>query len=299
MSRVYISVVALFLLSMSVAAPAEGQELACRVQIDDSQLSGSDFSYLQDLQRQVEEYLNTRSWTNDRFLPQERISCSMQIIMQESMGLSEFRARLIVTARRPIHGTSQSTIVVRISDSNWRFEYSRGTSLNYDLDQYNPLTSVLDFYAYLILGYDYDSFSALGGTEYFEQARRVADQAEGTGDPGWSSLGGQRNRTRLITNLLDSRHRPLRHAYYTYHLKGLDRFVTETEEARKQVLGALETLRKLDQNLSQSYALDLFFSAKYEELAALFADSNVDSQAHNLLVQVDPAHSTTYNQLVE
>ncbi len=299
MGRVLLSISLLFLLSLTGVSPASGQELACRVQVDDSQLSGSDYSYLDNLERQVQEYLNTRSWTDDRFLPQERISCSMQIVIQESLGLSEFRARLIVTARRPIHGTSQSTIVVRINDPEWEFEYSRGTSLNYDLDQYNALTSVIDFYAFILLGYDYDTFSALGGTEHFEQARSVADQAESSGDPGWSSMGGQRNRSRLITNLLDSRHRALRRIYYTYHLEGLDRFVTETEEARKQVLGALETLRELDQQLTRSYALDLFFSAKYEELAAFFAGSNMDSQAHDLLVQMDPSHSSTYNEILE
>lgn len=291
---------ALFLVvSLLLAPPALGQELACRVQIDDSRISGSDFDFLDDLQRQVEEYLNDRDWTEDQFLPQERISCSVQILFQEAVSLSEFRARLIVTSRRPIHGTSQSTVVMRVNDSDWRFEYSRGTSLNHDLDRYNALTSVLDFYAYLILGYDYDTFSELGGTEHFEQARRVADRAEGVGDPGWSSLGGERNRVQLITNLLDSRHRPLRRVYYRYHLEGLDQFVHETETARQEVLDVLETLRELNRNLSRSYPLDLFFSAKYEELTALFADSDVSSEAHNLLVQMDPSHSTEYSELVQ
>lgn len=298
MSRVIVCLL-IFQGTLFLAGPALGQELACRVQVDHSQLSGSDFSYLDDLQRQAEEYINTRTWTDDQFLPKERISCSLQMIIQESVGLSEFRARLIVTARRPIYGTSQSTTVVRINDPEWRFEYSRGASLNHDLNRYDALTSVLDFYAYLILGYDYDTFSELGGTEYFERARRIADLAEGTGDPGWSTLGGDRNRAQLITNLLDSRHRSLRRVYYRYHLEGLDQFVSEPEQARREILAVLESLREINRNLSRSYALDLFFSAKYEELTALFADSNVDSQAHNLLVQIDPSHSSEYNALVE
>lgn len=269
------------------------------MQLDDSQLSGSDFSFLEDLQRRAEEYLNTQAWTDDQFLPQERISCSVQIVILESISLSEFQARLIVTARRPIHGTSQSTVVMRVNDPEWQFEYSRGTSLNHDLNRYDPLTSVLDFYAYLMLGYDYDTFSALGGTEHFEQARRIADRAEGNGDPGWSTMAGQRNRNHLISDLLDSRHRPLRRAYYRYHLQGLDRFVSETEEARQNVFEVMESLQELNRDLSRSYALDLFFAAKYEELTALFLDSNLESQAHNLLVQVDPSHSSEYNELVQ
>lgn len=294
------SVGLLLLAAVLTVVPAFGQELDCRVQVDISQLSGSEFSFLEeDLEPDIREYLNARNWTEDDYRAYERISCSMQIIILESISLSEFRARLVVTSRRPIYGTSQSTVVMRVNDSNWEFEYGRGTSLNYDLNRYNSLTSVLDFYANLILGYDYDTFSPLGGTPYFERARTVADQAEGAGGAGWSSIGTEQNRAQLISNLLDQRHQPLRRAYYNYHLNGLDRFVEETEAARKSMLEVLRTLSELNQQLSRSYALDLFFSTKYEELTAFFANSDVSSQAHDLLMQIDPSHSTEYNKLVE
>lgn len=287
------------LVALTAASPATGQELDCRVQIDRSQLSGSDFSFLEDLQRQVEEYLNARSWTDDQFQSYERISCSLQIVFLESISLSEFRTRLVVTVRRPIYGTSQSTVVARINDPEWQFEYGRGTSLPFDLDRYNSLTSLLDFYAYLILGYDYDTFSPLGGTPHFEEARAVAGQAEGSGDPGWSSVGTQRNRAQLISDLLSERHQPLRRASYQYHRKGLDRFLKAPEAARKTVLEALRTLEKLNRNLSRSYPLDLFFATKSQELTALFANSGQSSQAHSLLTNIDPAHSSEYSKLVE
>jgi hypothetical protein len=292
--------IALFL-SALLAAPATGQELNCRVQLDDSQLSGaeSEFDFLSDLERKIQEYLNTRSWTDDRFLRHERISCSMQIVVLQSISISEFEARLIVTSQRPIYGTSQSTVVVRINDPEWRFEFGRGSSLNYDLDRYDSLTSVLDFYAYMILGYDYDTFSLLGGTPYFEQARAVADQAEGSGDPGWSSVSTQQNRVELLSDLLDQRHEPLRRVYYRYHRKGLDQFVSETETARTEMLEVLKTLRKLDRRLSRSYAMNIFFSTKSEELTAFFGGSDLASQAHGLLVQMDPSHSSEYGKLVE
>ncbi|MFB6229704.1 MAG: DUF4835 family protein [Salinibacter sp.] len=288
------------LLAMGIiAGPAVGQELDCRVQVDRSQLSGSEFSFLDDLEQQVQEYLNRRRWTDDQYRPHERISCSMQIVISESVSLSEFKAQLIVTSRRPIYGTAQSTVVLRVNDTSWRFEYSRGKTFRFDLDQYDSLTSVLDFYAYLILGYDYDTFSPLGGTPYFEKARTVSSQAEDTGDPGWSSVGVQQNRAKLISNLLDQRHKALRRVYYKYHRKVLDRFVKETSAARKTALDVLKSLRSLNQKLSGSYALDLFFSTKYEELTALFAKSDLSSRAHSLLVQIDPSHSSEYGKLVE
>ncbi|MCS3860525.1 hypothetical protein GGP86_000273 [Salinibacter ruber] len=287
--------------ALLLASPADGQELRCRVQIDDSQISGaeSEFDFLDDLERQIREYMNQRSWTDDAFLPHERISCSLQIVLQESISLSEFRARLVVTTRRPIYGTSQSSVVARVNDPEWRFEYSRGSSLNHDLDRYDPLTSVLDFYAYLILGYDYDTFSPLGGTPFFDRAQTVADQAEGSGDPGWSSVGTQQTRVQLLSNLRAQRHEPLRRVYYKYHRKGLDRFVQETEAARKTLMEGLRTLRTLRDRLSQSYALNLFFATKNQELTAIFEESDLEGQAQGLLVQMDPSHSSQYNRLAE
>jgi len=279
--------------------PVAAQELSCQVQLDRSQLSGSEFSFLDDLERRIEEYMNTQTWTDEEFLAHEQIVCSMQIIILESISLSEFRSRLVVTTRRPIYGTSQSTTVLRVNDPEWRFEYGRGTSLSFDLEQYNALTSVLDFYAYLILGYDYDTFSELGGTPYFETARRIANRAEGSGDPGWSSVSNQRNRRQLINDLLAQRHQPLRRAYYRYHLQGLDRFVQEPEKARGVVLEVVESLQDLNQTLTGSYPLDLFFATKYQELTAIFADGDLQNRAYNLLTQVDPSHSTEYNKLIQ
>lgn len=280
-------------------SPAQAQELSCRVQIDRSQLGGSEYAFLDDLERRIREYLNNRTWTDDEFRPQERITCSMQIVIQEALSLTEFRARLVVTSRRPIYNTSQSTIVTRINDAQWEFEYGRGRSLSYDIDLYDPLTSVLDFYAYILLGYDYDTFDELGGTPYFERARRIANQAEGEGDPGWSAIGAERSRARLAADLLDQRHQALRRAYYRYHRKGLDRYVSETEAARKQILAALETVQEFNASVTRSYPLDLFFSTKYQELTAAFEGSDRRRQAYNLLSQMDPAHSSEYNQLIE
>lgn len=290
----------LLLLSLlAVGQPSVGQELDCRVQIDRSQLSGSEYAFLDDLERRVEEYMNTQSWTEDQFLPFEQIACSMQIVILEAVSLSEFRARLIVTSRRPIHDTAQSTVVVRLNDPEWQFEYSRGSSLTYDLNRYDPLTSVLDFYAYVMLGYDYDTFSELGGTAHFETARRIADEAKNSGDPGWSTVSSDRNRRQLIDELLAQRHQPLRRAYYQYHRKGLDRFVKAPQEARKDILGVVETLQKVSQSVSASYPLDLFFSTKYQELTAVFTEGELGNRAYNLLTQIDPSHSSEYNKLVQ
>ena len=287
------------LLALGLASTAAAQELDCAVNVDDRALTGNDYDFLDDLEEQIEEYMNERAWTQDRFRDFERIDCDLQVIVTEAPSLTRFRARLVLATRRPIYGTPQFSTVAQFSDSDWEFTYAQGTPLTYRPDRYDPITSLLDFYAYLILGYDYDTFAPLGGTEYFERARTIAERAEGLGAPGWTSFAGDEGRVQLIEGLLDPRYEPLRQAYSAYHLGGLDRFVMETEEAREAVLGVLETLQELDQATRRGYPLDVFFNTKYQELADVFLDSPVAPQAYDLLSEVDPSHLDQYNRLIE
>jgi hypothetical protein len=122
--------------------------------------------------------------------------------------------------------------VLQVNDSEWQFEYAQGTPLTFDVERYNALTSVLDFYAYVMLGYDYDTFSELGGAPHFQKARRIAELAQSQNATGWSAAGDDRNRIALITQLLDPRFVPLRKAYFQYHFGGLDHFVGQKNSTR-------------------------------------------------------------------
>ncbi len=297
---VRLSRVACLLLAVAGWAPgAQAQELSCRVSINFRQLGGSSFTYLNELRQLIGQYLNRNTWTEDRFLPEERIECSMQIIFQEAITLTSFRAQIILTSRRPIYGTSQNTNVLQLNDENWQFDFSQGTPLVFETERYNAMTSVLDFYAYIMLGYDYDTFSELGGQEHFQKARRILELAQARGAIGWDALGGDRGRADLINQLLDSRFEPLRRAYFAYHFYGLDHFISDTQNARLAVFDVLGTMQALDLDLSRQYTIDLFFSTKFQELAAIFEQSQLSAQAYGILIEVDPSHLTQYNSLVE
>ena len=286
-------------LALAFAAPATAQELDCAVSVEHPTLSGNDYEFLDDLQDQIEEYMNERSWTPDRFRDFERIDCNLRVIITEATSLTSFRARLVLATRRPIYGTPQFSTVAQFSDSEWEFTYAQGTPLTYRPERYDPITSLLDFYAFLILGYDYDTFSPLGGQRFFERARAIAERAEALGAAGWTSFAGDEGRVQLIEGLLDPRLAPLRRAYSAYHLGGLDRFVTEAEAAREAVLGVLASLQELDQSTRRGYPLDVFFNTKYQELADVFLDSPVAPQAYDLLSDIDPSHLDQYNRLIE
>ncbi|MFO8231338.1 MAG: DUF4835 family protein [Longimonas sp.] len=284
----------------SVAPISPAQELSCRVQLDYSQISGTDTSVLDDLEDRIEAYLNTRSWTPHRVADSERIGCSLQVIIEDEPSAGDYEARLVVSARRPIFRTAQSSPVLRLNDPKWEFSYSRGESLVHNLNRYDPLASVLDFYAFLILGMDFDTFGERGGTAYLEQSRAIAERARS--DPsstGWESFGSDRSRADFIDELLDSQHRPLRDIMFRYHYDVLDHFVDDPEGAREEAMAVLSDLETLEDRVGSTYVLDHFFSSKFEELAALFRGSSVRQQARRTLTQLDPSHSSTYNNALE
>lgn len=297
--RRLVALTGLVVLSAGFLRPAAAQEFNCTVRVNYQQLEGNIWTFLDELALRIEEYMNRQTWTRDTFREEERIDCSMEVFFEQALSQTSFRARLVVASRRPIYNTTQYSTVFQHIDPAWQFNYAQGAPLVFNLDQYDPLTSVLNFYAYLMLGYDYDTFSENGGTPHFETARRIAERAQSQSHPGWSQVGDDRGRLDLVTQVLDPRFRPLRTAYFDYHLQGLDHFVTDPAAARASVLGVLEAIDALVENVNRLFVIDVFFSAKYQELAAIFDDSQMSTQAYDFLSSLDPAHMSEYNKLVQ
>lgn len=281
-----------------IAGPARAQEFNCNVTVNYQALSGSDYTFLQEMKEKVSEYINKRQWTEDRFEEKERIDCTMSIVFAEALSLTRFRARLVLASRRPIYGTAQQTTVLQISDESLQFEYAQGTPLIYEPDRYHPLTSVLNFYAHLMLGFDYDTFDSQGGQKHFEAARRISDNAQATGAAGWSSIGGDQSKGELITQILDQRFRVLRTLYFDYHYGVLDHFVRDPDDARTKMLNLVQSLVSLREEVSRAYYLDQFFAAKFSEVANVFRSSGQAAQAFDALSKIDPAHMSDYSQMM-
>jgi hypothetical protein len=296
--RQLILLIPMFCLSL-LARPASGQELNCTVSINYQNISGNDYSFLDELGTNIREYINDRRWTEDQYQDFERITCSFLIVITEATTPTQFKARVVVASRRPIYGTVQKTTVSQFNDQEWQFEYNRGTPLFFRPDVYEPITSLINFYAYILLGFDYDSFDDMGGSPHFEQARRIADIASNTGAIGWTSLSGAAGRRDLITQIGDPRFRDLRVAYADYHLRGLDRFVTDSDAAQRTMLDVIIRLEAVADEVQRAYYLDQFFTAKSKEIASAFKGSTMASQAYDTLARLDPSHLSDYSVMLE
>lgn len=285
-------------------APASAQELNCNVDLNRAAITGTEFGFLDEFREEVFRYVNSRAWTDDVFRAEERIDCQVQITFTAAESQTLFNAQLVIQASRPIYGTAQRTTIFRVADNNWAFSYARGQNLIYDPNRFDPLTSVLDFYANLILGYDYDTFEAFGGTRFFERAQRIAELSRATpaGEPGrgWYGQGIEdRARFTLAQELLDPVFAPVRQAQYDYHFTVLDHFLLGHEQAWADAMVTLGALHELYlQNNRRRYVTDVFFGAKYQEIVSLLVDAPQRNEAYALLSEMDSAHIGAYDGLV-
>ncbi|MDX1642183.1 MAG: DUF4835 family protein, partial [Balneolaceae bacterium] len=276
------------------------QEFDCDVTMNDRQISGTSYDYVSELETDLENYINGYRWTNDRYQDHERIRCNLQIVLTGVDENFNYTAEIALTMRRPIYNSNQESLALLFSDNNWRFYYPQNKNLVHDELQFDDLTSFIDFYVYIMLGFDYDSFSELGGTRFYGEAQSVFEIGQNSGSQGWGrSIGAQRNRYGLITDITSPAYEDFRKAIYRYHRFGLDQFTMQPEEARNEVLAALEMIQENKQLTNNNYLFDIFFSSKYTEIVAIFrdADADVRTQAYNILRDVDPAHTSEYEKL--
>jgi hypothetical protein len=279
------------------------QELRCNIQVNSSQIQGTNKQVFQTLQTAIYEFMNNTAWTNHVYTNEERIECNIMITLQDHSG-DEFTGSIQVQSRRPVFNTSYNTTVLNYKDDDLKFNYVEFEPLEFSLNEHRSnLTSVLAYYAYVIIGLDYDTFSLMGGTEYFQKAEQIVNNAQNTPESGWKAFESRRNRYWLIENILNDRYKGVREFLYRYHRLGLD--VMESKEApgRAEIAESLELLQKIYRQKPDPYLFfyDLIMDAKSEELINVFSESFMAEadRAYNILVEIDPTRSDKYKKIKE
>jgi hypothetical protein len=227
------------------------------------------------------------------------------INLNEQIGSDEYKGTIQVQSRRPIFNTSYSTTMLNFLDNNFDFRYLEFTKLEFSENTYtNNLTSVLAFYAYIILGIDYDSFSYLGGTEYFQKAEKILNNAQNATERGWKAYEGNRkNRYWMIENILNDKYRPIREVSYRYHRLGLDIMNEKVIQGRAEIADCMVSLQKVFREKPDPYMffMQIFFDAKNDELVSLFTESFPAEkvQVVNILTEIDNANASKYKLIME
>lgn len=277
------------------------QELNCQVQVLSQQIPGSDKRVFEALQTSIYEFMNNRKWTTDGFKLEERIDCSILINLTGRISTDEFQGTIQIQARRPVYKASYNSVLLNYSDPDFQFKYTESLPLEYNENTFsNNLTAVLGFYANLIIGLDYDSFSLNGGTPYLQKALGIVNTAQNASEAGWKAFESNKNRYWMINNMLDASFVPLRECMYSYHRKGLDVMVSSKDNGRAAIAESIENLKKVHAIKPLSFNMQVFFNAKSDEVINIFSGAYTDEKAKivNILNEIDPTNSNKYQKIL-
>jgi hypothetical protein len=284
---------------------SQAQELNCQVTlVTDAKLEVTtvDKEVLEQLKQVVNDFMNNTQWTKDKFKAEERINCNIQLQISKIPSQGVYEGTMQIQSSRTAFNSSYNTTVFNFQDENISFAYSRNSIISYAPNQYRDnLTSVLAFYAYFIIGMDYDSFGLKDGTTYFNEAQQIVSLAQSSGASGWkSNEQGKRNRYWLVDNVLHQLFEPLRECNYEYHRKGLDKLYENKDAARKAMFDGLNKLTKVIATRPNSTNVLNFVQAKLIELKNLYADAEAKDKNEivNLLKKIDPANASKYMEIL-
>lgn len=291
----------IFILIFCYSSVAIAQELNCQVNVASPQIQGTTEKQIFDqLQKAIFEFMNNTKWTKDNFTTSERIDCSILINITQKLGVDEYKATIQVQSRRPVFKSSYFSPAVNYIDENFTFKFQQFQQLEFNLNTYSTnLTSVLSFYAYIILANDYDTFSNLGGTEYFQKAQIIVANAQSSGEIGWKSQETNKNRYWIPENALQPVFIPIRECMYRYHRLGLDIMFDKPDEGRSEILKSMDLLVGVYKNRPATFIMELFFNAKADEIVNIFSKGLPDEKTKvvQTLTTVDPANTTKWYKI--
>ena len=278
------------------------RELQCQISVVAPQVQNVDKKVFQTMQQTLYEFMNNTKWTSDKYTNNERIDCTILITVSERVSNDQFKGSIQVQSRRPVFGSSYNTPIFTYNDQNFEFKYVEFQPLEFNETGSNPnLSAVLAYYAYIILGMDYDSFGMNGGAQYFAKAQTIVNNMQNASESGWRAFEGTNNRYWLSENMANSAFKPFHTMMYNFHRKGLDIMSKKKEEGISAITESIEELMKVHQEKPGSVLLQTLFYAKADEIVNIYSGAMPDQKVRvvNTLSEIDPANSGKYNKILE
>lgn len=292
-----------FLCCITLFSAIRAQELNCKVSVLGQQITTVDQSIFTNMQQQIFDYMNARSWTQETYAANERIECSIFIHIESSPSQDAYKATITVASSRPVLNSSYITPMLNFIDKDLIFNYSPGQPLEFNANNYNGnLSAVLSFYAYLIIGLDAESFAKGGGTKYFTIAETIMNTVPNNApeSKGWRPFDGIRNRYWIVNNLMSGKYDEYKETMYKYHFLGIDQFYEKPEVARTNITAAIEGLERIARENPNNVLLNMFMQAKSDELTGIFtgAPQNEKTKAVVSLRKIDPSNASKYDKIL-
>ena len=281
----------------------QAQELQVKVNINHSQISGTDVSVFENLQQTLEQFVNERQWTELQFQKNERIQCSFNITVSKYIREeNRFECSALIQANRPVYNSAYASTLYNNKDDNFHFEFKQFDQLNFVEEVVSDqLTALMAYYAYLIIGLDLDSFSPMGGTDVLQRCMHLVNNAQNLGFPGWKSFEDSRNRFAIINDYLDEAMKPLRQLQYDYYRKGLDEMANNAERGRTEITTALEEgLKKAHEDKPLSLLPQIWSDYKRDELVNIYKGKGTQKEKeriYELLMSINASQNSSWDKI--
>ena len=299
----YMRIIVLLPLFFLSTLPLNSQELQAKININHSQIQGTDVSVFENLQQTLEQFVNERQWTPLQFQNNERIQCTFNITVTKYIREeNRFECSALIQANRPVYNTSYSTTLYNNKDDNFHFAFAQFDQLDFTDEVIdNQLTALFAYYAYLIIGINLDSFSPMGGTDILQRCMYLVNNAQDLGFPGWKSFEDSRNRFAIINDYLDESLKPLRQLQYDYYRKGLDEMANNAERGRTEISGALENnLKVAHDNKPLSLLPQIWTDYKKDELINIYKGKGTQKEKErifDLLMSINASQNSAWENI--
>lgn len=284
---------------LAAALSAVAQEFRCQVEVNSQQVEGTSKSVFETLQEAISTYMNETKFSNATFSPNEKIECRVFLTVGEYTD-DRIKGELQLQLSRPVYNSTYTTTLFNFRDTRVEFGYREGEPLVFNESSIDSnLTAILDFYAYLFLAIDFDSFSPKGGQQFYDRATSIVQQAQSLGEIGWRTFEDTKNRSAVLSSYTESGTSGIRDLLYDYHRKGLDEMVTSPDKGRVVITESLKVLQGIAENAPMSVALSLFRDAKLDELVNVYskASSTERETAYDILQPIYPTESERLDKI--
>ena len=281
------------------------QELLAKVTINHNQIQGTDASVFDNLQETLEQFINDRQWTSLQFQKNERIVCNFNItVTKYDQSSNLFSCTALIQANRPVYNSAYTTTLYNNKDNEFNFEFAQFDQLNFNEEQIdNQLTSLIAYYAYLIIGLDLDSFSPMGGEDILQRCLNLVNNAQNLNFSGWKAFENDRNRFAFINDYLEGAMKPFRQFQYDYYRTGLDEMANNVERGRTNITTTIETnLKKVHEDKPLSLLPQIWTDYKKDELSSIYKGKGTQKEkesVYEILFSINASQNDFWSKIKE
>lgn len=301
MKKSFLLILVALLCAFSAVADDEATELNCDVDVNSEKVSATNRDVFNELKQAITDYMNTTKWTNATFGYNEKIYCKIMLTISSwdnATGL--MKGDLQIHSQRPVYNSTYTTGLINFKDPKVEFTFEPGQQLVFsEMEMEDNLTAILNFWAYMIIAVDFDSFELYGGDPYYSRADQIVRLAQSSGESGWKSFEDNNNRSAVLSAFTDNATKPIRQMLYDYHRMGLDQMALTVDKGRSAITHTLENLAKIYDVNPMSVCLAMFKDAKLDELINIYSKANMTEKesVYEMLYQVYPSENRKLEEI--